>query len=65
METQPGTKGFLDTVSSGVGNIIGQTAGGFGSQLGTNWFGVPNVGKNTDWQGSQKSNPKQTYYGGY
>lgn len=69
METQPGTKGFLDTVSSGVGNMIGQTVGGFGSQLGknaaSNWFGGSNVGQNKDPYAKVKTNPKQTYYGGY
>jgi len=72
METQPGTKGFLDTVSSGVGNIIGQTAGGFGAQAGknaANWlqnsWGGNNVGANTSWQGNQQRKPQQTYYGGY
>jgi len=65
METQPGTKGFLDTVSSGIGNVAAQAVGGFGSQFGknvaNNWFGGSNVGKNTSWEGSQQRKPQPQY----
>ncbi len=66
METQPGSPGLLNNISSGIGNIAGQAAGGF---MPSNWlgnsFGGSNVGKNTGPYGNMKNNPQQTYTGNY